>query len=77
MNWNTSSFIALNYQENVRVLPVFCNVDPSEVRKQTGSYGEAFVEHEETFKQDLEKVQRWREALTHVAKLAGWDIYTS
>ena len=35
-----------------RVLPVFYDVDPSEVRKQSGNYEKAFVEHEETFKHD-------------------------
>ena len=28
------------------VLPIFYNVDPSEVRKQTGTYAQAFEEHE-------------------------------
>ncbi|XP_023754205.1 TMV resistance protein N [Lactuca sativa] len=28
------------------VLPIFYDMDPSEVRKQTGKYGEAFVKHE-------------------------------
>ncbi|XP_061353729.1 disease resistance protein RUN1-like [Gastrolobium bilobum] len=59
------------------VLPIFYDVDPSEVRKQSGSYDKAFGEHEERFKEDLEKmveVQRWREALTQVANLSGWDV---
>ncbi|WJX44739.1 hypothetical protein P8452_31684 [Trifolium repens] len=48
------------------VLPVFYDVDPSEVRKQSGIYGEAFVKHETRFQQDYEisMVQRWRKALT-------------
>ncbi|XLR56055.1 hypothetical protein S83_006727 [Arachis hypogaea] len=60
-----------------RVLPVFCDVSPSEVRKQSGNYEEAFVEHEERFKGDtemMEQVQRWRGALTQVANLSGWDL---
>ncbi|KAL4327305.1 hypothetical protein S83_041555 [Arachis hypogaea] len=60
-----------------RVLPVFCDVSPSEVRKQSGNYEEAFVEHEERFKDDaemMEQVQRWRGALTQVANLSGWDL---
>ncbi|XP_059665561.1 disease resistance protein RUN1-like isoform X2 [Cornus florida] len=56
------------------VLPVFYDVDPSQVRKQKGSFGEAFVKHEETFREDKEKVQRWRAALTEAANLSGWDI---
>ncbi|CAJ1978701.1 unnamed protein product [Sphenostylis stenocarpa] len=59
------------------VVPIFYDVDPSEVRKQSGCYKKAFAEHEERFKEDKEKmeeVQRWREALTHVGNLSGWDI---
>ncbi|XP_020973679.1 TMV resistance protein N isoform X2 [Arachis ipaensis] len=60
-----------------RVLPVFCDVSPSEVRKQSGNYEKAFVEHEERFKKDaemMEQVRRWRAALTQVASLSGWDL---
>ncbi|KAG5549702.1 hypothetical protein RHGRI_014862 [Rhododendron griersonianum] len=62
------------------VLPVFYDVNPSQVRKQTGSFGEAFCRHEEQLsagtneskKEYLrEKVQLWRRALREVADLAG------
>ncbi|AES65465.2 putative TIR domain, winged helix-turn-helix DNA-binding domain-containing protein [Medicago truncatula] len=56
------------------VLPVFYDVDPSEVRKQSGIYHEAFVKHEQRFQQDLQKVSRWREALKQVGSIAGWDL---
>ncbi|XP_059665558.1 disease resistance protein RUN1-like [Cornus florida] len=56
------------------VLPVFYNVDPSHVRKQKGSFAKAFVKHEETIKEDKEKVKRWRAALTEAANLSGWDL---
>ncbi|XP_042965051.1 disease resistance protein RPV1-like [Carya illinoinensis] len=52
------------------VLPVFYHVDPSEVRKQEGSFGKALAKHQERFKEDP-KVQRWKEALQEVAGLAG------
>lgn len=55
-------------------LPVFYDVTPSQVRKQSEDYGKAMAVHEEIFKDDLEMVQRWREALTHVAGLSGFDI---
>ncbi|CAK8577105.1 unnamed protein product [Lathyrus sativus] len=57
-----------------RVLPVFYDVDPSEVRHQKGTYGEAFAIHEQRFQQDFEKVIRWRAALAQVADLSGWDL---
>ena len=54
------------------VRPVFYKVDPSEVRKQKGKYGEALTMHEEKFI-DKKKIQRWREALCEAANLSGWD----
>lgn len=56
------------------VLPIFYDVNPSEVRKQSGNYGKAFVEHEKRFRENLEEVQRWRGALAQVANLSGWDV---
>ncbi|VVA35210.1 Hypothetical predicted protein [Prunus dulcis] len=55
------------------VLPVFYHVDPSDVRKQTGSFACAFTEHEERFREDVEGVKCWRAALTEVANLSGFD----
>ena len=49
------------------VLPIFYDVDPSDVRKQTGTFAQAFSKHEEHFKDDIEKVQTWRVALETVA----------
>ncbi|KAI9156339.1 hypothetical protein LWI28_004536 [Acer negundo] len=57
------------------VIPVFYHVIPSDVRKQTGSYGEAFAKHEKRFnKITKDKVSRWRAALTQVANLSGWHF---
>ena len=57
------------------VIPVFYHVDPSDVRRQKGSFAEAFVEHEERFQENLETVETWRSALTQVANLAGWHLH--
>ena len=56
------------------IFPVFFDVEPTEVRKQKGSFGEAFAEHEKVFKKNLEKVKRWRNALAEVANISGWVI---
>ncbi|XP_057749886.1 disease resistance protein RUN1-like isoform X2 [Arachis stenosperma] len=59
------------------VLPVFYDVSPTEVRRQSGNYEEAFIKHEQRFKDDAEmteQVRRWRAALTQVANLSGWDM---
>ena len=52
------------------VLPVFYNIDPSEVRNQKGKFGEALSKHEEKLK--YYKVQSWREALFEAANISGW-----
>ncbi|XP_042520540.1 disease resistance protein RUN1-like isoform X2 [Macadamia integrifolia] len=57
-----------------KVLPIFYNVDPSDVRKQTNKYAKAFKRHEEHFKDEMGKVEKWRIALTEAANLSGWDL---
>ncbi|XP_050275097.1 disease resistance protein RPV1-like [Quercus robur] len=54
------------------VFPVFYKVDPSEVRSQKGTFGEALAKHEENFKYDTNKVQEWRAALNEASNLSGW-----
>ncbi|XVF29010.1 hypothetical protein REPUB_Repub15cG0083200 [Reevesia pubescens] len=56
------------------VIPIFYDVDPSHVRKQTGSYAQAFAEHEQRFQGNMEMIQRWRTALSEAADLSGWDL---
>ncbi|RXI06228.1 hypothetical protein DVH24_018270 [Malus domestica] len=51
--------------------PIFYKVDPSDVRHQRNSYDTAFADHSLKYKNDLEKVQRWRTALTEAANLKG------
>ena len=56
-----------------RVVPIFYNVDPSDVRRQRGIFGEALAKHEEN-SENMERVQSWKDALTQVANLSGWDL---
>ncbi|XP_034680298.1 disease resistance protein RPV1-like [Vitis riparia] len=57
------------------ILPIFYHVDPSHVRKQSGSYEKAFVDHEkEADEEKREKIQKWRSALAKVGNLAGYDL---
>ena len=56
------------------VLPVFYNIDPSDVRKQNGSFAEAFAVHEEQFVTEMGRVERWRAALAEATNLSGWDL---
>ena len=55
-----------------RVLPIFYDVDPSHVRHHNGKFGEALAKHEENLR-TMERVPIWRDALTQVANLSGWD----
>ncbi|KAL2322257.1 hypothetical protein Fmac_026636 [Flemingia macrophylla] len=50
------------------VIPVFYNLDPSHVRKQIGSYEQAFEKHK-----GEPKCNKWKAALTEAANLAAWD----
>ena len=54
------------------VLPVFYHVDPSDVRKQTGSFREAFSIYERNV--DEKKVQRWKDSLTEASDLSGFHV---
>ncbi|KAL6316703.1 hypothetical protein AAG906_019634 [Vitis piasezkii] len=55
------------------VFPVFYHVDPSHVRNQKGSYGEALAYHERNGFDH--KTQRWRAALSEVGSLSGWHVH--
>ncbi|KAK9205221.1 hypothetical protein WN943_015488 [Citrus x changshan-huyou] len=57
-----------------QILPIFYDVEPTVVRKQTASFGEAFAKHEEVFRNNVEKVQKWRDALKVVANKSGWEL---
>ncbi|RYR23981.1 hypothetical protein Ahy_B02g057473 [Arachis hypogaea] len=58
---------------NQVVFPIFYGVESSDVRYQRGTFEEAFRKHEERFKEEKGKVQRWRDALQKVASYSGWD----
>ncbi|XP_075638587.1 disease resistance protein Roq1-like [Castanea sativa] len=68
----------LNCKQNGQlVLPVFYKVDPSEIRKQEGNFKVALAEQEIKFKNNIEKVQRWKAALKEAASLSGWHYEDS
>lgn len=54
------------------LIPIFFHVHPSEVGNQTGSFEIAFSKHEQAFKGNLEKVERWRAALSQAAGLSRY-----
>lgn len=52
-----------------KVMPIFYDMDPSDVRKQTGDFGTAFERTCEG--KTEEQKQSWRKALTDVANIGG------
>ncbi|KAK9993089.1 hypothetical protein SO802_022792 [Lithocarpus litseifolius] len=61
-------------QMKMTVIPIFYDVNPSDVRKQMGTFAQAFAKHEKCFKKNIKKVQTWRDALREVANLYGWHL---
>lgn len=59
----------------LKVIPIFYDVAPSEVRHQTGNYAKAFESHEQRYKEDI--INSWKAALREVGELSGWDINNS
>ncbi|XP_042519168.1 disease resistance protein L6-like [Macadamia integrifolia] len=55
------------------ILPIFLDdVEPTDVRHQTGSFKGSFKKHEETF--DVETRKCWKEALNVVGGLTGYEL---
>ncbi|XP_059428989.1 TMV resistance protein N-like [Corylus avellana] len=61
------------------ILPIFYHIDPSHVRKQKGTFAEAFgrYEKEKDPKIDMDEMQMWRDALTKVGNISGWHVHDS
>ncbi|KAK5786767.1 hypothetical protein PVK06_041412 [Gossypium arboreum] len=55
-----------------KVFPIFYGVDPSDLSKRKEKVEAAFAKHEERYKEDEAKIQKWRNALTEVANIKGW-----
>ncbi|XP_044475388.1 disease resistance protein RPV1-like [Mangifera indica] len=72
-----------NKTQKLSIMPVFYHIDPSEVRNQTGTFGDGFARlvgsfDEEKLKklqmteeQFKEKVHAWKNALTDAANISG------
>ena len=58
-------------KDKYEVWPVFYDVSPSMVRKQTGAYKEAILKHEDL---NVSDVLTWKKALTWAGNLSGWDL---
>ncbi|KAM1273286.1 hypothetical protein ACFX2H_023204 [Malus domestica] len=58
-------------REGKSVYPIFYNVDPSQLREQSGSLGEAFQN------EDPNEVEQWRKDLKACADLSGRTFKTT
>ncbi|XP_039155195.1 disease resistance protein RUN1 [Eucalyptus grandis] len=57
-----------------KIMPIFYDVAPSEVRHQTKGYEEAFLSHENKKRYDEATIREWKAALNTVGELDGWDL---
>ncbi|XP_059290853.1 disease resistance protein RML1A-like [Lycium ferocissimum] len=55
-----------------RVMPIFYDVEPTEVRKQTGEFGDGFAKLKKQFGD--QSMEKWKAALTKVANLSGSEL---
>ncbi|PHT32480.1 hypothetical protein CQW23_28817 [Capsicum baccatum] len=56
------------------VIPVFYDVRPSDVCQQKNPFAKSFSKHEEKYIDDMEKVERWRNAFAVAGKLKGHHL---
>ncbi|XP_056172675.1 disease resistance protein RPV1-like [Syzygium oleosum] len=59
-----------------KIMPIFYDVDPAEVRYQTGGYGKAFLSHEKRKRHDKKTMQEWKDALSAIGAINGWDLHS-
>nr|DAD21034.1 TPA_asm: hypothetical protein HUJ06_022497 [Nelumbo nucifera] len=55
------------------VFPIFYDANPSDVRNQTGDFGEEFDKVKQRANMEMKKVESWEAALRKAANLSGWD----
>ncbi|KAL7618869.1 hypothetical protein Lser_V15G03781 [Lactuca serriola] len=69
-------------KSNYVVIPIFYHVEPTHVRKQKGSFGDAMDKHRQRMEAETDankknklaqKIDRWKKALRDVANLKGKD----
>ncbi|KAL7618205.1 hypothetical protein Lser_V15G03640 [Lactuca serriola] len=65
------------------VIPIFYHVEPTHVRMQQSSFGDALFKHKQTMDEEMDenkrrqwaqKIDRWSKALTEVANLKGNEV---
>ncbi|KAJ0087399.1 hypothetical protein Patl1_07334 [Pistacia atlantica] len=75
--WCLDELVKIAHCKNTlgqKVIPIFYGLVPSVEREHMGNFDKAFAKHEEDFRDDIEKVETWRRALTDVINLCGCDL---
>ncbi|XVF87722.1 hypothetical protein PTKIN_Ptkin18bG0143600 [Pterospermum kingtungense] len=72
-----AGIVQQNRERGHVVFPIFYDVDPSDLKNQTGRVKEAFAKHAESYKEDKVRIQRWRTALATAACIKGWHLKES
>lgn len=61
-------------ENKLTIFPVFYQVDPSDVRNQTGTFAKAFGKLEENPKVNAKDVKVWKDALKEAGNISGWHV---
>ncbi|KAG6689859.1 hypothetical protein I3842_11G195000 [Carya illinoinensis] len=75
--WCLNELVEILHCAKIRgqtLLLIFYHVNPSDIRKQTGTFVYAFARHEVLFQNDMEQVKGWRAAFREASSRSGWDI---
>ena len=70
--WCLNELVKIVQCEKEKIWPVFYDVEPSDVRKQDGTFEHDFIKHEQNFNED--RVKMWRDALSKVGEIVGWPV---
>ncbi|KAF8018997.1 hypothetical protein BT93_H3773 [Corymbia citriodora subsp. variegata] len=57
-----------------QIMPIFYDIEPSEVRNQTAIYGKAIQSHINKQLYTGKTIQNWKTALNKVGALKGWEL---
>jgi len=63
------------FEYRKRVLPVFYGVDPSDVRRQKGVFGDGFRALADPSRFSPSEVKRWRDALNKAGNISGYPCH--
>ncbi|XP_039168991.1 disease resistance protein RPV1-like [Eucalyptus grandis] len=77
--WCLRELVKMVESKNTRgqkIMPIFYNVAPSEVKYQNEHYGNTIVSHLNKKQFNDETINHWKAALKEVGDLKGWDFHS-